>query len=531
MGNQPWNQAAERRMSKIKPLFIGLYDYNHLGLRYLSSRLKAGGYEPELLFLYGFTSYKTKEPSAGEYRLLVEKVREIKPDIIGLSVMCSLYLPVAVHLTRMLQEKTGKKVLWGGVHPTLFPEESLAYADFVFRGESEDAVLEFCGLLANGRNFRNLQNLCFREGARMILNPLRPLRQDLDNLPFPDVGPGNKYYIARNRLVEEDPLSRSFSYELLGSRGCPYRCSFCCNAGIRDLYRGKGKYLRLRSIGNIFTEIAEVREKMPRLRLLRFWDEIFPVKREWVEEFTARYPWEIGLPFEVWGHPNHLEEDKIKKLVAAGLEKIVVGIQSGSPRVRKEIYNRPETQERIIEGGRFLADAGAPVVIFDFIFDHPFETAEDLQETLALCLKLKKPFRLQLHGLSLLPGTVIRRLAVEKGGKTREEIEGEFLRPLTEQYQSIHWWRRGRGVGGEIWKTYWYCLIYFSQFRLGESIIKRALKYKNKPEKIIKLLVVLQKFFNYYLLWKLGTGKIKVLSAGGKKIKKAENFLRYEKKA
>src|SRR5690554_7789817 len=57
-----------------------------------------------------------------------------------------------------------------------------------------------------------------------------------------------------------------------------------------------------------------------------------------------------------------------------------------------------------------------------------------------------------LHGLSLLPGTVIRRLAVEKGGKTREEIEGEFLRPLTEQYQSIHWWRRGRGVGGEIWK-------------------------------------------------------------------------------
>src|SRR5690606_17660692 len=153
----------QRPMSKIKPVFIGLYDYNHLGLRYLSSRLKTAGYEPELLFLSGFTGHKTREPTAGEYRLLLEKVQEIKPDIIGLSVMCSLYLPVAVALTRMLREKTGKKVLWGGVHPTLFPEETLAYADFIFRGECEDAVLECCDRLSDGKNFQNLQNLSLLE--------------------------------------------------------------------------------------------------------------------------------------------------------------------------------------------------------------------------------------------------------------------------------------------------------------------------------------------------------------------------------
>ncbi len=509
-------------MGKIKPVFIGLYDYSHLGLRYLSSRLKAAGYEPELLFLSGFTGHRTREPEAGEYRLLLAKVQAMKPDLIGLSVMCSLYLPVAIALTRMLQEKTGKKVVWGGVHPTLFPEESLAYADFVFRGESEEAVLEFCERLSQGKNFQNLQNLCFLQDGRPVLNPLRPLRQDLDSLPFPDVGPGNKYYIARNRLVEGDPLSRSYTYELLGSRGCPYCCSFCCNAALRDLYRGKGKYLRLRSVENILAEIAHVREKMPRLRLLRFWDEIFPVRREWVEEFTIRYPREIGLPFEIWGHPQHLQETNIKKLVAAGLQKIVVGIQSGSPYVRKEIYNRHETQERILEGSRILADAGVPVVVYNFIFNHPWETAEDLQETLALCRSLKKPFRLQLHGLSLLPGTAIRRMTVGKGARTREEIDREFRRPLTEQYQDIHWWRRGRGVGGETWKSYWYCLIYFTQFRLGTVIIDWALKYKNNPEKIIKPLLILQKLFNHYLFWQLGTGKLKIL-AGGKKRRRARH--------
>ncbi|NLW10180.1 MAG: B12-binding domain-containing radical SAM protein [Firmicutes bacterium] len=505
-------------MRRIKPLLIGLYDYNHLGLRYLSSRLKSGGYEPVLFFVKRFASHKTTEPSPGEYRLLAEKARELAPDFIGISVMSSLYLQVAIDLTRILREATGAPVLWGGVHPTLFPEESLEYADFVIRGEGEDALLEFCDLLAAGRDWRALQNLCYREEktGEIRINPLRPLRQDLDGLPFPDLGPGNKYYLAGNGLVAGEPLAGRYSYELIGSRGCPYRCSFCCNAGLRDLYRGKGRYLRLRSVENVIAEIKEARENLPRLSLLRFWDEIFPAKREWVEEFARRYRQEVGLPFEIWGHPNHIEEENIKRLVAAGLEKIVVGFQSGSPRVRKEIYNRGETQEQILAGGRILAAAGVPVVVYDLILDHPFETPGDLRETLEFCLKIPKPFRLQLHGLSLLPGTAVRRMAVEKGARTPAEIEAEFRRPLLEQYRDIHWWRRGRGARVQPWKTYWYTLIYLSQFPLGEKIIRWARKGEEKPRRKLGVLLGLQRLFNYYLLWKLGTEKLKLV-AGGKK--------------
>src|SRR5690554_1253840 len=504
-------------MRKIKPLLIGLYDYNHLGLRYLSSRLKSGGYEPVLFFVKGFASHKTREPSPGEYRLLAAKARELAPDFIGLSVMSSLYLQVAIDLTRILREATGVPVLWGGVHPTLFPEESLKHADFVLRGEGEDALLEFCAHLPTGRDWGQVRNLCYwEEGTgETRINPLRPLRQDLDGLPFPDLGPGNKYYLAGNQLPAGEPLAGRYCYELIGSRGCPYQCSFCCNASLRDLYRGKGRYLRLRSVENVIAEIKWARENLPRLRFLRFWDEIFPAKKEWVEEFACRYREEVGLPFEIWGHPNHLRAENIKELVAAGLEKIVIGIQSGSPRVRREIYNRRETQEQILAGGEVLAAAGVPVVVYDLILDHPFETAGDLQETLELCLKIPKPFRLQLHGLSLLPGTAVRRLAEEKGAKTCAEIEAEFRRPLTEQYRSIHWWRRGRGTRAQPWKTYWYSLIYLSQFRLGERIIRWARKGEEKPRKKLGALLGLQRLFNCYLLWKLGTERLKLI-AGGK---------------
>jgi hypothetical protein len=134
---------------------------------------------------------------------------------------------------------------------------------------------------------------------------------------------------------------------------------------------------------------------------------------------------------------------------------------------------------------------------------------------LELCLKIPKPFRLQLHGLSLLPGTAVRRLAEEKGAKTRAEIEAEFRRPLTEQYRSIHWWRRGRGTRAQPWKTYWYSLIYLSQFRLGERIIRWARKGEEKPRKKLRVLLGLQRLFNCYLLWKLGTERLKLI-AGGK---------------
>jgi len=132
-----------------------------------------------------------------------------------------------------------------------------------------------------------------------------------------------------------------------------------------------------------------------------------------------------------------------------------------------------------------------------------------LKETLELCRKLTKPFRLQLHGLSFLPGTPIEDIAVERGVKTWEEIHAEQARPLREQYHSMAWWRQGHGAQ-DTEKVYWYSLIYLTQFKSGERIIKRALK-KESLKKNPRSLLRLHKLYNYRVQFEMGMRKLKFI--------------------
>jgi len=253
-------------------------------------------------------------------------------------------------------------------------------------------------------------------------------------------------------------------------------------------------------------EITAVKKRNPSIQLLRFWDEIFPWNKAWIEEFAAEYNKQVSLPFEIWGHPKLSANAGIKSLVEVGLSKIVIGIQSGCPKIRKEIYTRNEKQEEIMSCSKMLSEAKVPMVVYDFILGHPFETEEDLKETLELCRKLAKPFTLQLHGLSFLPGTPIEQIAVDKGVKTWEEIRAEQSRPLREQYHSMAWWRQGHGANSSE-KVYWYTLIYLTQFPTGERIIRRALK-NEKLKKNPRRLLMWHKIFNYRQRFQMGMRKL-----------------------
>ncbi|MCL1788070.1 MAG: B12-binding domain-containing radical SAM protein [Defluviitaleaceae bacterium] len=494
-------------MKKTIPLFLGLYDTNLLGIRYLSSTLKSHGYDPHLIFLKTFNSYSVDEPTEKEYALLYDAVQEINPTYIGISIMSSFYLSVAQRIARDLKDKFNVPVIIGGAYATLFPEKCLAIGDVVCRGEGEDVIVEFTNALENGAPYDNIENLGVMtpEGAK--INDIRNLETNLNKIPPPYFGEAHMSYINNDQLIKGDPEAHSHSYELTTSRGCPNRCSYCSTGSIRNLYRGKGPFIRQRKVANVMEELLEVKRKNPGLQKLRFWDEIFPWNREWVLEFANEYKAKIGLPFEAWGHPRITSDPVcISAMVDAGLSKIVIGIQSGCPNVRKEIYFRNETQEQVLNCSKVLAECKVPLVIYDFILGHPFETPEDLKETLALCRKLTKPFRLQLHGLSFLPGTPIEDIAVEKGVRTWDEIHAEQARPLREQYHSMAWWRQGHGAQDNE-KIFWYSLIYLTQFPSGERIIKWALK-KDSLRQNPKTLLRLHKLYNYRVQFEMGWRKL-----------------------
>jgi len=497
-------------MKRTKPLFIGLYDTGLLGIRYLSATLKSHGYNPHLVFLKTFNSYSVDEPTETEYELLYKTIKEINPTYIGISIMSSFYLSVAKRIAKDLKKNFDIKIICGGAYATLFPEKCLEIADVICRGEGEDTILEFTQALEEGKPYDHIANITTMSSNGVITNDIRPLETNLDKLPPPDFGGDNMFYINSDRITNGDPQARGHSYELATSRGCPNKCSYCSTGSIRNIYKGKGPFIRQRSVSDVMAELLDVKKKNPGLQKLRFWDEIFPWNKEWVLEFAKEYKAKIGLPFEAWGHPRITSDPAcVKAMVDAGLSKLVIGIQSGCPTVRKDIYMRDETQEQILNCAKVLSDGKVPLVIYDFILGHPFETPDDLKETLELCRKLAKPFRLQLHGLSFLPGTPIEDIAVERGVKTWEEIHAEQARPLREQYHSMAWWRQGHGAQDNE-KIFWYSLIYLTQFPSGEKIIRWALKKENLKQNP-GVLLRLHKLYNYRVQFEMGMRKLKFI--------------------
>jgi len=515
-------------MQKKPILLIAFYNKKALGVRYLERSLTNAGYRVYILFLKNFNSIKPEPVSDRELLLAKELVSELSPGLIGLSVMSSLYMESVITVSNMLREHFSIPVVWGGVYASLFPGKSLGYADFVLRGEGEEAIVDLADALYGNKDHRRIPNLAYRDpvsGEKIIINEPRPLCTDLDQLGYPIFDACNKFYIENDRITNTDPMMDSFSYELSASRGCPFTCTYCSSINLKRLYKGQGRYVRFRSVSSIISELEEALESVRNLRVIHFWDEIFPDDKLWTDQFAHMYKSRIGLPFEIWAHPLRCSEYTISKLTDAGLHKVVMGIQSGSPRIRSDIFRRRETQTDIIKASEVLSRSKVPHVVYDFILRHPFENEDDIRQTYELCTKLARPFDLQLHGLNFFPGTDIIDIALRHGITVKISESGPTV-PMREAYKS-YW---GQKNSSRI-INFWYSLIYLSQFRLGLPVSK--LLSRSPGSKIsIGIALLLQELFrpvaklrHYY---RKGALLLRSVSAKSKSSGQSRQIVQYE---
>jgi len=484
-----------------KPIvLLSLHNKKALGVGYLEKALKNAGYEVHLIFFKSFNSVNPSSATQTEISLLKNLIQEIDPGLIGVSVMSSLYLETVNAVNNMLRESFNIPIVWGGVFPTLFPERCLKEADYVIRGEGEKAIVHLVDALYNNKPLEDVQNLAFKKDGQVIINEVGPLCQNLDELGYPEIGGKNRYFIDGDKLHRGDPLLNSISYEMSASRGCPFMCSYCCTVSLRRVYKNQSRhYLRMRSVSSVMDELNEAKSRMKNLKVIRFWDEIFSSNEEWVAEFAERYKKEIGLPFEIWAHPLKVDKKLIQMLVDVGLYKVVMGIQSGSPRVRKEIFHRIEKQEDIINASRIFAECKVPQVIYDFILRHPFETEEDIRQSYELCTKLAPPFELQLHELQFFPGIDIVEMAIKMNIATREELDKVMYAPMKIQYRK-YWGEKNKNPV----MNFWYYLIYMTQFGVSRPIARYFAGRFERTGKtsgadfVYKMLKPLEKFRHYY---------------------------------
>ncbi len=397
---------------------VSLYDTGAAGLRILSSLLKAHGHKVSVIF-YGEMGRTHKEfhqfskieyaQSAvrwcgeGDKQEFIRLVRGLNPDLIGISLR-SAFVPTAVELTGEMKKNVTAPILWGGIHPTLCPDESIQHADILCRGEGEFPLLDLVNALGEGTDIRQIPNLWVKRNGEIFRNDLRPLN-DPDELPFSDYTEDDKHYIYSH------PYDIRV-YSIMTSRGCPFSCTFCCNSILRETYKGKGKYIRRRSIENVMAELLSAKESHPLAEVI-FQDDVFVDDPKWLYPFLEVYRSRIGLPFACFLHSHFVSKPLIKTLKEAGLYTADLGIQSGSEGVRKGVYHRRQSNEEIVRSAAILNSEIQ--MAYDIIIDNPFETQADLIETIQLLLQFPHPYRVHLLTLTFFPGYPITVSAMEKG--------------------------------------------------------------------------------------------------------------------
>jgi len=426
-------------MKKTQVVIIGLYTYFNVPVRILRPVVdKLDGVKAHTIFYKNYDSNIFSLPSIKEEEIFVNTIKQLNPKIVAISLL-SPYVLIAKRLTELIKKYTSAIVIWGGVGPTITPEEHIKLTDIICIGEGERALEELVVAVRDGKDYKNIKNLWVKDESKVIKNPQGSLIQDLDCLPFAEYGSEDMYFIEHNKLSREDPeLDHPILY-LQSTRGCPYSCSFCIETMYHDMYKGLGKFVRRRSVDSIVKEV-NMHQNKPNNRKKRvyFIDEVFGSAPEFMDEFVPRYKKEVGLPFDVLYHPKSLKVRTIGKLVEAGVKEINFGIQTGSDKIRNDIFTRPGTNAEIIELTKEISKHKVNIR-YDLILDNDFETEETLKECINLILQLPKPVTFNTFSLQHFPDYPMTKMAVKAGHVTEEELEDwpTMMKRTTENWKFI----------------------------------------------------------------------------------------------
>jgi anaerobic magnesium-protoporphyrin IX monomethyl ester cyclase len=391
------------------------------GSRLISALLKRAGHSVTSVYL------SRTEPLAYERAELAELDAVFgDADVIMIGVFSS-YAMRAVQVTDYVHERwPGRLVFWGGPHCVGAPELGLRHADGICFSEGDEAVPDLVARLERGGDWRTTPNFAFLEGKRVVKNPVLPPFRDLDGLPYYDYDLEDQHLLD-GRLV---PLTmerlkprllgyphRTPTLYYMASRGCPHNCSYCSNCRYHAMWGSSP--LRLLGVDRTLDEVEFQVKRFGCIEFVGFSDDdFFQRPAAQLERFASEYKRRIGLPFGAMLSARTYRRDKMDMLVDAGLTVIEMGVQSGSQRVLDEVFNRPlsivKTKEVARELGRYDRHGGVTLVL-DFIIDNPWETREDVHQTVRYLLDVPPRTLLNVFFLTYFPGTPVYDRAVAEG--------------------------------------------------------------------------------------------------------------------
>lgn len=314
-----------------------------------------------------------------EYQSVLNGIQSFKPDLIGFTSVSSQFVYVR-ELAAIIKAKFPSIIIvCGGIHPTIFPNCLLETnaLDGIFIGEGEYSFVEFLERLNKNEPYFDVDNFGYLENGEVITNRLKPLINNLDELPFPD----------RETYPFIDSMKAMGYASFIFSRGCPYNCTYCSNHAIAKTYGKIVNTTRYRSVEKCILELQEVVSKFP-VRRIGIVDDIFGLNKDWRKKYCEEYKRNIKLPFFCLLRVNLVDEEFISLLKDAGCFRLSFGVESGNEYIRNQVMNRNIQTEQIINAFALARKYKLETNAINII-GTPGETEEMIWDTIKLNRKLK----------------------------------------------------------------------------------------------------------------------------------------------
>ena len=232
---------------------------------------------------------------------------------------------------------------------------------------------------------------------------------DLDMLPMParhllPMSLYLKYRSPHGAYVKHHPVTN-----MVTSRGCPAKCSFC------SIHTVWGRRFRYHSAQRVLAEMEHLIEQYG-VRELQFEDDNLTLNKPRMREIChAMIERKLGL---TWTTPNGaaiwaLDEDLVGLMRRAGCHHLTLAVESGSQEVLRNIIGKPLDLSRVRPIVNACRAEGMGVSLF-FVVGFPGESKADIRKTFDFAMSLDVD-QACFFTATPYPGTALFRQCVELG--------------------------------------------------------------------------------------------------------------------
>lgn len=372
-----------------------------MGILYVGTVLDKAGHQVQLLDI---------GPREHDW---LNKIKDFKPDIVGLSLVTTQYQRVKEILKKLKTVCPSTKFCAGGVHPSALPKETLKDLDldFVVRGEGEYVMQEVCERLSQNKDLSNVSGVCYKnKEAQIVCNQPAALISDLDALPMPkrELMPDAQWYLTPPGFIRGG--FNSGIATLMTGRGCPFNCLFCASHNVF------GRGMRRRSPDNVIQEIRYLRNNY-KIKGLFFLDDTFTINQDWLKEFCQKLKQEnYKLIWSCQVRADTVTEKILQIMKEAGCVQIDIGAESGNNSVLEKLNKREKVAD--LKNAFQLAKKVGIKTYASFIIGNPGEGEKEIEDTKKFVLEVR-PDMSVFCILVPYPGTPVYELAKQNNWFTR----------------------------------------------------------------------------------------------------------------